>query len=145
MKTYRARCHCGAIGYEYQTALAVPEWDVRCCQCSFCTRHASATTSDPAGSVRFFFEEPGMLQRYRFGTGNTDFLLCKRCGVYLGAVVETDAGVFATLNTRAMGDIPGLPEARPVSYDDQDAQERLARREKLFTPVTDGFSRTASD
>ena len=86
-----------------------------------------------------------MLQRYRFGTRNTDFLLCKRCGVYLGAVIETGAGVFATLNTRAMGDIPGLPKARPVSYDDQDVQERLDRREKLFTPVMDGFSETTSD
>jgi hypothetical protein len=81
-----------------------------------------------------------MLQRYRFGTGHTDFLVCKCCGVYLGAVIETDAGVFATLNTRAMGDIPGLPEPRAVSYDDQGAQERLDRREKLFTPVADGFS-----
>ncbi|TDJ33970.1 MAG: aldehyde-activating protein [Gammaproteobacteria bacterium] len=145
MKTYRARCHCGAIGYEYQTALAVPEWDVRCCQCGFCTRHASATTSDPGGSVRFFFEEPGVLQRYRFGTGNTDFVLCKRCGVYLGAVIETGAGIFATLNTRAMEGMSDLPKPRPVSYDDQGAQERLDRREKLFTPVMGGFSGTASD
>jgi len=144
MRTFRARCHCGAIGYEYRTALAVAEWDVRSCQCGFCTRHGATTTSDPAGSVRFFFEEPGVLQRYRFGTGNTDFLICKRCGVYLGAVIETDAGAFATLNTRAMGGVAGIPGGRLVNYDDQSAQERLDRREKLFTPVTADSSGTES-
>lgn len=135
MKTYRGRCHCGAIGYEYQTAIPVEQWDVRACQCTFCTRHAGATTTDNGGSVRFFFEEPGALRRYEFGTGVTQFLLCGRCGVYIGAVSNTPEGLFATLNTRAMDNLPGLPETRPVSYDDQDGSERLERRAGFWTPV----------
>ena len=96
--TYDGSCHCGALGWTFETAISPVAWTVRSCQCGFCKRHGARCTSDPKGAVTFRFDEPEQLFRYRFGLQTADFLLCRRCGIYLGAVIETPDGAFATLN-----------------------------------------------
>ena len=81
-EAYEGSCHCGAIGWTYRTAIAPPQWPVRSCQCSFCRRHATRCTSDPAGSVEFSVVDRDALHRYRFGLQTAEFLMCRRCGVY---------------------------------------------------------------
>ena len=69
-----------------------------------CRRHAARTTSDPAGRVFFRIREETALVRYRFGLRTADFLVCRNCGVLLGAVLTSPRGQFATLNVRALGE-----------------------------------------
>ena len=66
-KAYEGSCHCGAIGWTYRTALEPSRWQVRSCQCSFCRRHATRCTTDPAGTAEFSVADPDALHRYRFG------------------------------------------------------------------------------
>ena len=137
MEIYRGSCHCGAIGFEYSTELPPSEWDVRACQCSFCKANASACTSDPSGQVAFKLTEKSELQRYRFGLRTTDFLVCRNCGVYIGAVLHGAAGDFATINTRAIASVQGsIPVPRPVELGGESTDARLARRQAKWTPVT---------
>ena len=134
---YEGCCHCGTIGYRYVTAVPLNQWPVRACQCAFCRAHVALSTSDPQGSVAFSTDDESRLQRYRFALKTADFLLCRSCGVYIGAAIETDAGRFGIINTRALAPVhDGIAAVAPISYDDEDTGSRIARREKRWTPVT---------
>ena len=131
------RCHCGAVRYTFNASQPPAQWIVRACQCNFCRAHGARTTSDPNGSVTFEIADASKLERYRFGTKTTDFLICNGCGVYLAAVLTSTRGQFATLNVNAIQSLPDLAEAAPVSYDGESSEQRKARREQRWTPVTD--------
>jgi len=136
VSAWRGRCHCGAVGFEYDTASPPAEWPVRDCQCSFCRKHGARYTSDPAGSVRFVHEDPGALSRYRFGHRTADFVFCNRCGGYLGAMTEAEGRTLMVLNLRAFDPPPeGLPGARPMTYDGESTGDRNARRFARWTPI----------
>ena len=134
--SYEGRCHCGALGFSYTTNVPANGWSVRACQCSFCRAHAARCTSDPNGSVRFDVAKPDALVRYSFALRTAEFLLCGICGVYLGAVLSTQLGTFATVNLNTLTrTIPNLPVAEPVSYEAESNEQRVARRESRWTPV----------
>lgn len=132
---YEGCCHCGAIGFVFHTFVPPEHWMVRACQCCFCRSHGACTTSDPRGFVEFRISDPAKLQCYRFGTRATDFLVCRDCGTYLAAAIETAAGRFATLNVNAIRPSPGTPAAEAISYDGESAGDRQVRRERRWTPV----------
>lgn len=138
MKSYKGSCHCGAIGFEFCTEIPPSNWSVRACQCSFCKAHAAACTSDPSGQVAFSYAKEAELQRYRFELRTADFLICRNCGVYIGAVLTDAAGEFATLNTRAMAAVQAhIPAPRPIEYGHESAEERRHRRQTKWTPVVE--------
>lgn len=136
---YRGSCHCGAVGYAYRTERVPERWPVRCCECSFCRAHGARCTSDPAGSLHFVHAEPEALGRYRFGLRTADFLLCRRCGVYLGARIESDRGAFGLVNLNALAaPIASLPPATPTRYDGETPAARVGRRTRVWTPIAGG-------
>src|SRR5690348_16123597 len=125
---YLARCHCGALTARYRTSLATSMWQTRSCQCSFCRAHAGLTVSDPAGSLEFAAFCPEQVQRYRFGRGATDFLLCRTCGVYLGASIELGRR-FGVLNVHVLRPIPlDLPQPVLMDYAAETLLEKQQRR-----------------
>ncbi|HEU0030945.1 MAG TPA: hypothetical protein VFQ53_09935 [Kofleriaceae bacterium] len=131
-------CHCGAIGFAFETALAPSAWAIRACQCTFCRAHAALSSSDPQGRLAFVATDPAHLVRYRFGLGTADFLLCSRCGVYLGARTVTPEGTFGVINVHALQPIPpDLAAPSPTSYDGEPAAARSSRRAQRWTPVVD--------
>jgi hypothetical protein len=134
---YRGACHCEAIGFAYETALAPQAWTMRACGCRFCRAHAAATTSDPGGTLELIVRDAAQLNRYRFGLATADFWVCHRCGVYLAAV--TGDPQFGIINTHALIDrtLP-LPPPQAVSYDGETPEARLARRHQRWTPARYG-------
>jgi hypothetical protein len=134
---YEGSCHCGAIGFTYRTGIAPEQWSIRACQCSFCRAHDALSTSDPAGQISFTAARPDSLQKYRFGLRTADFLLCKTCGVYIGALIDTASGTFGIVNVHALREAPAdLAATAPMSYDDEDVGGRVSRREDRWTPAT---------
>ncbi len=134
--SFDGACRCGAIGYAYRTALPASAWSVRACQCSFCRAHAGVTTSDPAGSLEFFEHAPGALNRYRFARRTADYLICRNCGCYLGAIFPGSRGRVGIVNVNAMKNRPAdLPPAEIKDYDAETLEQRAARREQRWTPV----------
>ncbi len=135
--TYAGRCHCGAIGFRYTVLTPPADWAIRACQCRFCRSHDALSTSDPTGTIAFEASSPDRLQRYRFGLKTADFLLCRQCGIYIGAVIETPRGHFGIINTHALVDPqPLLAKPEPISYVDEDTGGRVARREERWSRVT---------
>jgi len=77
-----------------------------------------------------------LLVRYRFGLKTADFLLCKRCGAYVGGQINTAHGAFGIINILTMMPVPdGLPVAALGDYSSESSGERVARREKRWTPL----------
>jgi len=135
-RAYEGGCHCGAIGYTYTTLLAPARWPVRLCQCSFCRGHGTRSTSDPAGEVTFHFDRPEFLRRYRFALRTADYLVCKECGIYVGAVLLSGRGAQAMINLNTLRDPPkGLCPGKAVNHDDETGEIRRGRRVQTWTPV----------
>ena len=103
MTQYTGSCHCGAIRIRFESPKRPDEMRVGRCACSFCRRHGARTMGDPAGSVEFRGADKD-ITRYRFGLGITDYLLCARCGAYVGAVMEDEGRLIATLNVNVRGE-----------------------------------------
>jgi hypothetical protein len=135
VSSYSGSCHCGAVGYVYETDIPRAQWAVRSCQCSFCRGHRARTTSDPNGLVQLIVSDPSRLARYRFALGVTEFLLCKACGVYVAAVSRSPEGSLAAVNVNAMASDDGVAEAQAVTYEGEAAADRRARRAGVWTPV----------
>lgn len=136
MTVYPGSCHCGAIRVAFSSEKAPGEMRVGRCACSFCRRHGARTMGDPAGSVAFH-AAPGALSRYRFGLGITDFLLCAKCGAYLGAVMEDEGRLIATLNVNALDIRDSFDPAPPLHvYDGETDDKRRARRRKFWMKAT---------
>ena len=136
MSEYCGGCHCGAIGFRYQTDIEPERWSIRACQCSFCRAHDALSASDPSGSLEFTAKSPDFLNRYRFGLQTADFLLCRECGVYIGALIETEQGHFGIINIHALLDVSTqFSPTEPMSYDAEDVGDRVSRRELRWTPA----------
>ena len=136
-KAHTGACHCGAIGYVYRTEKPPSAWTIRACQCGFCRAHNVVTTSDPNSKIEFTAREPDLRNRYRFGERTADFLVCRRCGVYIGAAIETPAGTFGIVNLNALQEKPAaLPEPAPMEYGAESKAERIGRRELRWSPAT---------
>ena len=137
MNEYEGRCHCGAIGWRYRTALVPSDWPVRSCQCTFCRSHQTRCTSDPNGSVEFDIVEPALLKRYSFGLRTAEFLVCSECGNYIGALATADETPVATLNLNVLRTpVSGLSEPDSAHYEAEDSRSRIERRKVRWTPVT---------
>ena len=90
----------------------------------------------PEATINFTASRPDSVQRYRFALQTADFLLCRHCGIYLGAVIESGAGRFGIVNTRALEPHPlDLQSAVAACYDAEDATSRIARRERRWSRV----------
>ena len=136
MIEYPGSCYCASIGFRYWTAISPQDWSIRACQCRFCVAHDALSTSDPGGELNFAADIDGDLQRYRFGLRTADFLLCRNCGVYIGAVIDADAGHFGIINTHALDTIPdNIAAVAPITYDSENTADRVGRRAQRWTPV----------
>jgi hypothetical protein len=133
---FAGRCHCGNVEVTFESCSAPENLVVRSCTCSFCRRHGARCVSDAAGAVRILVHDPALLIRYRFGLRTAEFLVCGRCGSYLGAVMEEGSSAVATINVNNFD--PPHPferEGVPMRYDDESEPERRARRAAGWTPV----------
>lgn len=132
---HRGGCHCGNLRWTLASALAAAELPVRSCQCSFCQRHGALSTSDPAGRLLFQVDDRELLLRYRFATGSADFLICRRCGVYVGALMEEGASWFAIANLNTLEGREALaPVPQPMVYDGETEGARRGRRSARWSP-----------
>jgi hypothetical protein len=130
-------CHCGNLALTFEPARDPAGLAVRACGCAFCRGHGARTVSDPQGRVAFLVRDQARLSRYRFGLGTAEFLVCRTCGVYVGAVMTEAGSACATVNINALQTPEVFPGAAvPVSYDRESASARRARRRARWTPAT---------
>jgi hypothetical protein len=129
-------CHCGNVGVKLRLSRPPEQISLRSCACSFCRSHATRTLSDRDGHVEITASDWSEVARYRFGSHTADYLLCRRCGVYIGAVCETSSGLRAVVNVHCLGDRarfiqnPSAPD-----YDGETTPARLERRAANWMPA----------
>ncbi len=129
-------CHCGNIRVRLQLVKPPQENALRAYSCAFCRAHATRTVSDPDGLFQVWAEDWSMVVPYRFGSRTADYLVCSRCGVYLGAVCDTALGLRAVANINSLADraafteIPSAPD-----YEGESKEARLARRARNWMPA----------
>src|SRR5450432_4062006 len=136
MTVLRGGCHCGNLKVALETSLDPSVLQLRACQCSFCRRHGAVTTSDPAGRLLVEVGQSELLVRYRFALGITDFLVCRACGVYVVAMMETDGRSLGVVNVNPLDERERfVRQPEPMSYGAEKIEEREARRARVWMPV----------
>lgn len=135
MLAYGGGCHCGALSITFETAQPPASLQRRACQCSFCRAHAAVTMSDPDGAIRLDAKADALV-RYRFGLKTADFLICARCGVYVGALFSAGDETWGIVNTNALHERDAFSApVQTVSYDGETTSSRGERRKERWTPV----------
>ena len=79
---------------------------------------------------------------HRFGTGTCDFLICKKCDGYLGAIGDFAEGKKAVVNIRCLDDANAFPTVAPATFEGETLEIRLARRARNWTPAVLTFAGT---
>ena len=134
---HKGGCHCGNISVRLKLSQGPHEIALRSCACTFCRMHATRTVADPAGFFEVWADDWSLVEPYRFGSRTADYLVCRRCGVYVAAVCETSTGVRAVVNVNCLDDraeftqVPSAP-----NYDGETAEARLSRRAVNWMPAT---------
>jgi hypothetical protein len=129
-------CHCGNISVRLRLSCAPEQIALRSCSCSFCRAHGTRTLSDREGQAEIAVADWSLAERYRFGSRTADYVLCRRCGVYVGAVCETSSGWRAVINTNCLNDRAAFTQIpRAPDYEGETAAARLDRRASNWMPV----------
>ena len=133
---HQGHCHCENLRVHLRLTKPPAENRLRSCDCSFCRAHGTRTVSDPNGQVAINASDWSLMERCRFGSRTADYLLCRRCGVYIGAVCETPMGFRAVINTLCLRDRAAfLQEAEQPDHENEAIDKRLARRAANWTPA----------
>lgn len=129
----QGQCHCGNLEHH----LLLPASDkavVACiCRCSFCRLHHPVWLGRPASHYHLRAEQPEMVSVYRLGNTTADYLICRHCGVVMGALTMMDGHWWAQVNLQTLV----LPS--DFSYDEEfwspkseEKQERYMRRSRSW-------------
>jgi hypothetical protein len=131
-------CHCGNISFQFEATARLEALGLRACQCSFCRAHGARTTSDPNGAFRIRVRDESKLQKYRFGLKTADFLICRACGVFIGAMMEEGGRRYITVNANSFKPPPRFDIAGSANdFGGEDVAGRVARRTAKWTPLTE--------
>jgi hypothetical protein len=129
-------CHCGNIKVRLRLSMPPQDCPLRACSCSFCRAHGTRTAADLAGLFEIEAADWSLVEPYRFGLRTADYFVCRRCGVYVGAVCDTPRGLRAVANVNCLTDSLAFTQtpAEP-DYDCETTEARSERRAARWMPV----------
>ena len=136
-KTIKGSCHCGNLTATMTTEKEPRDMWLRACQCDFCRSHNMRSLADCDGKLAIRVQDESGLNVYHFGMNMVDFLICKNCGNYIGAVQQVDGRLYGIMNanlTENRGRQFGDPEI--AHFEEETGEERSERRKNVWTPAT---------
>ena len=92
--------------------------------------------ADREGLFEVWADDRSLVENYRFGTRTCDFLICRRCGVFIAAVSEIAAGARAVVNVNCLSDrerFTALPAVH--DFEGETIEIRSARRTANWMPA----------
>jgi hypothetical protein len=129
-------CHCGNIHVRLRLSQPPEDSPLRACTCSFCLSHNPRIVADPKGLFEVWADDWSLVENYRFGTRSCDFLICRRCGVFIAAVSELTAGTQAVVNVNCLSDRERFTSAPAVhDFADETIETGLSRRAANWMPA----------
>lgn len=124
------KCHCGNIAFVLDWPGVPSEIDARECSCSFCVKHSGVWTSHRGARLLVTLQSPTVVSKYTFGTKTAMFYVCSRCGAVPIVTSEIANHLYAVVNVNTFENLESLHLRRqPVSFDGEEQQSRLARRQ----------------
>jgi hypothetical protein len=126
-------CHCGNILVEIGLPRPPDTYTPRACDCEFCTRHGAAYISDAQGSLVVRIKDESESRMYRQGSGQAGFLLCRSCGVLVGAFYRRENQLYGTVNARVLA--AEFAASRPASPKQLSDQDKAQRWQELWFPA----------
>lgn len=136
MPTINGSCHCGNLRATLTTQKQPEDMWLRACQCAFCRSHNMRSLSDAAGRLEIWVRDANQLNRYHFGLGTADFLICRNCGNYIGAVQQVGGQLYGIMNANLTENRGAqFGEAEHRHYEQESGEERAARRKQVWTPA----------
>lgn len=130
-------CHCGNLRLQLQLTRPPDTYHPRACDCDFCRKHGAAYVSDPQGSLLIRISDERQAGKYHQGSGQAELLLCRNCGVLVGAVYRAEGRLYAAVNATVLDGAArfGAPQpVSPKSLSDRDKAQRW--REIWFSEVS---------
>ncbi len=136
-KTIQSACHCGNLQAAMTTDKEPGDMWLHSCQCDFCRSHNMRSLSDCEGRIEIRVRDESRLNRYHFGMGMVDFLICENCGNYIGAVQEVDGQLLGIMNANLTeNEGKQFGEAKQAFFQTETREQRSARRKDVWTPAT---------
>lgn len=130
-------CYCGNIRLTVSLSRDPAAYNPRACDCDFCRKHGAAYVSDPQGELRIQIAEAGQVNRFRQGSNTAEMLLCRQCGVLVGALYQEAGRLFGTLNANALDCRAAFGPQQTVSPRLLAADQKVQRwRDIWFSQVT---------
>lgn len=134
--SHEGGCHCRDIRVVLRLSKPPEGTPLRACGCSFCRAHETRTAADPGGLFELQADDWSLVEPYRFGSRTAEYILCRRCGVYVAALCETTAGLRAVVNVNCLDDRAAFTAIPSVArYDGETVEARLARRAVAWMPA----------
>jgi hypothetical protein len=131
----KGSCHCGNLSFHLNWLPEPSEIPARACTCSFCLKHGGVWTSCPTGSLEVRIKDETRVSEYTFGTKTAVFHICSKCGAVPVVSSVIEGRTHAVVSVNAFDGVDAaLLSRRPVSFDDEDTADRLARRAKGWIP-----------
>jgi hypothetical protein len=128
--------HCGNVQVRVRLSKPPEDNPLRACTCSFCRSHSPRMVSDPGGLFEVWADDWSLVENYRFGTGTCDFLICRRCGVFIAAVSQMTAGARAVVNVNCLSDRERFTSVPAVhDFEGETVEDRLSRRAANWMPA----------
>ena len=130
-------CHCGNIRVEMELTRAPGMYGPRACDCDFCRKHGAAYISDPDGSLLIRIEDEGDSGKYRQGSGLAECLVCRNCGVLVGALYLSGDRLYAAVNVNAADARRTFGPEAPVSPKMLSGAEKTQRCQEIWFSKVD--------
>lgn len=127
-------CHCGNVTVQVQLSRPAGDYRPRVCDCSFCRKHGAAYLSDPDGSLLLTVREAAQLGSYRQGSAAAEMLLCRTCGVLVGALYRDNQKIYGVVNSRVLQAPAEFGAEQSVSPQTLSPEEKLQRWRQLWFP-----------
>ncbi len=130
-------CHCGNMHVHLRLSKPPQGTPLRACGCSFCRAHMTRTVADAAGHFTLSADDWSLTEPYRFGSRTADYVICRRCGVYVAAICETSAGTRAVVNINCLSDRTAFTQQpNATNYEGETEATRMLRRAVNWMPAT---------
>jgi hypothetical protein len=127
-------CYCGNIRLSVTLSRDPSAYNPRACDCDFCQKHGAAYVSDPQGELRIQINDAAQVSRFRQGSNTAEMLLCRSCGVLVGALYREADRLFGTLNVQALDCRAAFGAAHSVSPKLLAADQKVQRWRDLWFP-----------
>jgi len=129
-------CHCGNIKVRLRLSMPPQDSLLRACACAFCRAHGTRTVADRDGTFEIEAADWSLVERYRFGLRTADYFICRRCGVYVGAVCDTSKGQRAIANINCLTDRSAFTQTPATpDYDCETTEARVERHAAKWMPA----------